>query len=160
MGFKQMGFKQEYFPPERLEPLRACCTRRVRFEEIDPLGIVWHGRYPSYFEDGRTAFGDRYGLSYKNFRENGVAAPVVQMHIDYRTPLRFDETITIEASLHWSEALKLNFSYRILKQDGALAASGYTVQLLTDFQGGLLLTPPEFIQEFRDKWQDGSLFHE
>ena len=25
----------------------------VRFNEADPLGIVWHGHYIRYFEDGR-----------------------------------------------------------------------------------------------------------
>ncbi|MFP3594736.1 acyl-CoA thioesterase, partial [Chryseobacterium sp. SIMBA_038] len=30
------------------------CTEevRVRFNETDPLGIVWHGHYIVYFEDG------------------------------------------------------------------------------------------------------------
>lgn len=29
---------------------------RIRFNETDPLGIVWHGNYIVYFEDGREAF--------------------------------------------------------------------------------------------------------
>ncbi len=29
----------------------------VRFNEADPLGIVWHGHYIRYFEDGREDFG-------------------------------------------------------------------------------------------------------
>ena len=26
---------------------------KIRFSEIDPLGIVWHGHYVKYMEDGR-----------------------------------------------------------------------------------------------------------
>jgi len=37
---------------------------RVRFVETDPLGIVWHGNYIQYFEDGREAFGRHHGISY------------------------------------------------------------------------------------------------
>ena len=37
---------------------------RVRFNETDPLGIVWHGYYITYFEDGREAFGRQHGISY------------------------------------------------------------------------------------------------
>ena len=37
---------------------------RVRFNETDPLGIVWHGYYITYFEDGREAFGRLHGISY------------------------------------------------------------------------------------------------
>lgn len=29
---------------------------RVRFNETDPLGIVWHGNYITYFEDGEKPF--------------------------------------------------------------------------------------------------------
>ena len=48
-------------------PLRAITKRRVRFEEVDPLGIVWHGRYPSYFEDARVELGRKYGIDYMDF---------------------------------------------------------------------------------------------
>ncbi len=30
-------------------PLVRSVVRSVRFEETDPMGLVWHGRYPSYF---------------------------------------------------------------------------------------------------------------
>jgi len=52
-----------YFPstPDAPPPLVAQVNRKVRFEEVDTLGIVWHGRYPSYIEDGRTAFGEKFG---------------------------------------------------------------------------------------------------
>ncbi|MCH5716298.1 acyl-CoA thioesterase [Niabella hibiscisoli] len=39
----------------------------IRFNEADPLGIVWHGHYVRYFEDGREAFGEQYGIGYMHF---------------------------------------------------------------------------------------------
>jgi len=148
----------QYFEPEAgaPEPLRACCERRVRFEEVDPLRIAWHGRYVSYFEDGRVAFGHKYGLSYAEFMERKVAAPIVQLHLDYLTPLEFDELFTIEASLHWSEAMRLNFSFAIRKEDSKLAATGYSVQMLTDLRGNVLFFPPEWVLGFREKWRSGT----
>ncbi len=153
MGFPRFYFKEEEGPT----PLVATCPRRVRFEEVDALGMVWHGRYPSYFEDGRIVFGDSFGLQYLGFREHNIMAPIVQMHFDYQAPLRFDETITITTTLHWSEALRLNFSYEITGPDGALAASGYTVQLFTDAQGVMLLVAPPWIADFRKRWQQGEM---
>lgn len=152
-----MGFPKHYFSNnlEDPSPLFAETIRRVRFEEIDALGMVWHGRYPSYFEDGRIAFGDRYGLTYLAFRENKVIAPIVQMHFDFKSPLRFDEIIHIETTLHWCEAIRLDFSYQIRDSQGKLAASGYTVQLLTDPDGNVLFIPPQWIVEFRKKWLNG-----
>jgi len=151
-----MTFNRNYFPRRQgdPEPLVATATRRVRFEEVDSLGMVWHGRYPSFFEDGRCAFGDTYGLTYFTYVENKVMAPVVQMHLDYKQPLRFDEAISIETALHWAETARLNFSYTIYKADGQLAAAGYTVQLLTDLEGTLQLMSPDWLLEFRNKWRN------
>lgn len=150
-----MGFAKEYFAQEDSAPapLIAVSERRVRFEEVDVLGMVWHGRFPSYLEDGRIAFGDKYGLNYHSFQENNTVAPVVQMHLDYKVPIRFDEILRIKTLLHWTQAARLNFSYMIYNGHGDLAASGYTVQLFTDQEGTILLYAPEWIQDFQSKWQ-------
>ena len=146
-----------YFPENTgmPNPLVVTVERRVRFEEIDLLGMVWHGRYASYFEDGRIAFGDRYGLTYQTFISHQTMAPVVQMHFDYKSPLRFDETFRITTRLHWSEAARLNFSYVLEKNDTTMVATGYTVQLLTEPDGTVLLLVPGWMRDFREKWLSG-----
>lgn len=151
-----MRSRNNYFSPTADSPksLVATTTRRVRFEEVDALRMVWHGRYPSYFEDGRIAFGDRFGLSYQSFIENETAAPIVQMHFDYHAPLRFDEQFSITTTLHWCDALRLNFSYLLSNQSDKTVAEGYTVQLLTEPSGNLLFFPPPWLAAFRQKWKD------
>jgi len=129
----------------------------VRFEEVDALGIVWHGRYPSYLEDGRSAFGDRYGLAYLDMAANRYLGPIVSMHLDYHSPLQFGEEMRIEATAHWSEPVKLLFSYRILGPGGRLACTGHTVQLLLDMERRLLLAYPEHLEAFRQRWRRGEL---
>ena len=136
-------------------PLSTIIKRRVRFEEVDSIGMVWHGRYPSYFEDGRIAFGDIFGLAYSTFVKHRVMAPIAQMHFDFKAPLRFDETVSIETKLHWNESMRLDFSYIIRNCKNTIAATGYTVQLLTEPNGTVLFAPPDWIIEFRKKWQTG-----
>jgi acyl-CoA thioester hydrolase len=138
-------------------PLRAVVERRVRFEEVDPLGIVWHGRYPGYFEDARVAFGDRFGIGYLDFYREGILAPIKKLHVDYQRPLRFDEVFTIEGVLHWSEAARLNFEFILRNAAGEVTTSGYTVQMLMDTEHTLLLVPPPFYQTFCDRWSRGEL---
>jgi acyl-CoA thioester hydrolase len=151
--------RQSYFEPEpgAPPPLRARTTRRVRFEELDPLRIVWHGRYVSYFEDGRVAFGREYGLSYEEFMQHRLAAPIVSLHIDYLTPLAFDDLITIEATLHWSTAMRLNFEFAVFTSSGEKAASGYSVQVLTDLKGNIFFVAPDWVEDFRHQWEQGLL---
>lgn len=138
-------------------PLRVTVERRVRFEEVDPLGIVWHGRYPGYFEDARVAFGDRFGIGYMDFYRQGILAPIKKLHVDYRRPLRFGDPFTIEGLLHWSEAARLNFEFILRNAAGEVTTSGYTVQMLMDAEHNVLLVPPPFYQAFCERWARGDL---
>ena len=151
--------RRAYFTPETGSPppLSAETRRKVRFEEVDPLGIVWHGRYPSYFEDGRVAFGDKFDLSYIRMRKENFYAPIVKMHLDYHHPLKYHEEMTIISTLHWSDAAKFNFEYEVLAESGQLAATGYTVQLLTNLDRETLMTRPEFVERFCERWRKGMI---
>ncbi|UCF94667.1 MAG: acyl-CoA thioesterase [Desulfobacterales bacterium] len=148
-----------YFPVRegQPKPLRVQVRTQVRFEEVDALGIVWHGRYPSYFEDARVALGERYGIGYMDFYAHGVVAPIKKMHLDYHSSLRFQEEITVAALLHWSEAARMNFEFTIRKSNGDLATTGYTVQMMLDRNQNILVVPPPFYVAFCERWKAGEL---
>lgn len=141
----------------QITPLRYTVTRKVRFEEVDALGIVWHGRYPSYFEDARAALGDRYGIGYLDFYTRGILAPIKKIHIDYHIPLHFTELFSIEAILHWNEAARLDHEFIITNSQGKVATTGYTVQMMMDSKGNILVVPPPFYRDFCEKWKGGTL---
>lgn len=149
--------RRPYFPAksDHPAPLRVRVDGRVRFEEVDILGIVWHGRYVSYLEDARTALGDRYGIGYKEFRANRVLAPIKKLHLDYRRPLRFGESFTVEALLHWADAARLNYEFILRDAQEQVTTTGFSVQLLMDPGGEVYMVPPPFYQEFRERWKAG-----
>ncbi len=151
--------RKPYFPlqEDAPDPLRCTVERIVRFEEVDVLGIVWHGRYPSYFEDGRVLLGEKYGLGYMDFYHQGVVAPIKQMHVDYRLPLKFGDPFTIEAILHWTDATRLNHEFILRNEAGEITTTGYSVQLLMDQQQNVLMLPPQFYADFRQHWVAGEL---
>ena len=67
----------------------------VRFSEVDSMQVVWHGEYVRYFEDGREAFGRQYsGLGYLDFYANGYTAPIVDLQLQYISPLTVNDIIT------------------------------------------------------------------
>jgi acyl-CoA thioester hydrolase len=131
--------------------------RRVRFEEVDALGIVWHGRYSSFFEDARAALGEKYRVGYMDFYKQGVTAPIKQLYVDYHRPLRFQETFTIEGILHWSEAARINTEFVLRDSQGQMTTTGYSVQVMLDFEENLLMVPPAFYADFRNRWEAGTL---
>ncbi len=127
----------------------------IRFNEADPLGIVWHGHYLRYFEDGREAFGKKYGISYMDFYHRGFAVPVVSVHCDYKKPLRFGGSIIVEASHVNTAAAKLLFEYKIFDaKDKSLVATGSSVQVFVDIKTfELHLTNPAFFETWKQKWK-------
>jgi len=151
--------RKSYFPIVKDAPasLSLTVTRRVRFEEVDSMAIVWHGCYPSYFEEGRVALGRRYGISYSDFIREHIPVPVRQMQIDYHRPLRFDEEFEIRTTLHWSDAARINFEYEIGTARGQLVCTGCTVQLMLDRNFDVLLSPPPFFTAFLERWKQGEL---
>ncbi len=138
-------------------PLHYTVERQVRFEEVDPLGIVWHGRYPSYFEDARGVLGQNYGINYLDFHRNGVVAPIKKMHIDYHQPLTYPDIFSIEGILHWSDAARLNYEYIIRNAKGEIMTTGYTVQMMLDLDKNLYMVLPPFYNEFCKRWKAGEL---
>lgn len=126
----------------------------IRFNEADPLGIVWHGHYIRYFEDGREAFGKRYGITYLDFYRNDLVVPVVSVQCDFKKPLRYGHTVIVESTYHESLAAKIKFTYRILQSETLeLVATGHSVQVFVDaktFQ--LHLVIPDFFEEWKKKW--------
>lgn len=140
-------------------PIVAEIHRRVRFSETDPMAIMWHGRYPLLFEEASEKLGRLCGLSYQEFYEEGLRAPIVELHIDYFQPLFLDEEFTVRAALLWHEGARLNTEFQIIKQDGVLATTGYTVQLFTDHQTGspFAISPP-LLERCRSRWRAGE-FH-
>ena len=143
--------------PADPQPLKHAIKRKVRFDELDPLNIVWHGNYASYFEEGRIAMGDKYGFGYTDFADNKVMIPLKKFHIDYITPLEFQKTYEIETLLYWSEAAKLEFEYRIYDDAGKLVTMGYSVHLMIDFNKNILVARPVFYEKICRKWKEGSL---
>ena len=148
-----------YFPVQEgaPSPLRVTVERQVRFEEVDPLNIVWHGRYPSYFEDARVAFGEKFGIGYMDCFAQGILTPIKKMHVDYFRPLRFQERFSIEGILHWSAAARLNFEFIIRNQALEVATTGYTVQMLLDTDMNIMLIPPPFMSDFLERWEKGMI---
>jgi acyl-CoA thioester hydrolase len=153
--------KKIYFEriPGAPEPIVAEVKRRVHFNETDAMAIVWHGRYPLYFEEASEVLGRKCGLSYPEYFDAGLRAPVIELHIDYFKPLFLDEEFTVRASLIWNEGSRLNTEYQLIKQDASIASSAYMVQLFTDEKTGApFMVSPELLDRVRGKWATGE-FH-
>ena len=125
----------------------------VRFNEADPLGIVWHGHYIRYFEDGREAFGVMHGLGYFDVYKQGFVIPVVSVHCDFKRPLRYGDRVIVETKYIPCEAAKMKFNYQLFNAaSGELVATGSSVQVFLDREDSLLqLVNPPFFENWKEQ---------
>lgn len=134
------------------EYLTNTIEQDIRFSDVDSLGIVWHGHYVQYFEDGREAFGKQYNLRYLDFYNQGYVVPIVNIRCDYKQVLRYGDRIVIETTYTPCEPAKINFSYRLLNAvTGDLVVTGSTTQVFLSKDGFTLqLTNPDFFRDWKE----------
>jgi acyl-CoA thioester hydrolase len=117
---------------------------RVRFNEVDLWGMVWHGHYIAWFEAGRMALLGKFQLLPQDFTRMGYIAPVVDLKCSFKEPARLDEEIRIRTTLLKPTKAALTFSFQILrKKDEKLLVSGEETQVLLTLDGRMLYILPE-----------------
>lgn len=140
----------------KTSPQQAALTDRttikVRFSEIDSMQIVWHGEYVRYFEDGREAFGKRYGLDYMSIYREGYLVPIVDLRLPVNRRCHREEAIVETRYIH-SDAAKILFEYTIYRaSDQNIVATGTTTQVFLNTNRELELVNPAFYIEWKKKW--------
>lgn len=87
---------------------------RVRFTEVDRQSIVQNGAYLTYFSVALNEYFRH--LPFDRDGENeGAGFHVVNAHIEYRAPLRFDELFDIGARISRIGRSSFTFVYEIFR---------------------------------------------
>ncbi|MBE6411693.1 MAG: acyl-CoA thioesterase [Opitutales bacterium] len=113
---------------------------RVRFAETDAMGIVYHANYLPWCEVARLALINSIGLSYKTMNENGYHLPVVESHLNYKFPAKYDDIVEITARITERPSVKIKIEYEMYA-NGKLLVTGHTIHVFVNLQG-MPVKPP------------------
>jgi acyl-CoA thioester hydrolase len=103
---------------------------RVRYQETDQMGVVYHANYLVWFEVGRTSLIRDLGYSYNQLEAKGVLLPVIDVGAQFRRSAKYDDVIIVETSLKDIGPSKVVFQYHIRRKlDQQLLATGHTKHL-------------------------------
>lgn len=97
---------------------------RVRFAETDAMGIVHHSRYVPYLEEARVAYLRHIGHPYTELRSEGVEMAVLECHLRYRSPLRFDDEVDVHLRLATTTRTTFQMDYLLTVNDRVCATAG------------------------------------
>jgi acyl-CoA thioester hydrolase len=118
---------------------------RVRYGETDQMGVVYHGSYVPYFEIGRVEWLRNKGVSYKDMEQNGIALPIVSMHLNYKKPAKYDDLLTIHTKLKSYSGVKIEFDCEIRNENEELLTTAHFILVFVDVNSGKPISPPQYI---------------
>lgn len=125
-------------------------TVRVRYGETDQMGVVYHGNYSHYFEVARTEWLRSLGITYKDMELSGIMLPVISLSIDFISPAKYDDILTIEVNLVKKPMVKIEFDYLISNQNHQKIAKGNTVLAFMNSETNRPTKCPDYILDKLD----------
>jgi len=103
---------------------------RVRYQETDPMGLLHHANYFTYFEIGRTELLRAAGGSYRRMEEEGCFVVVVRAQCSYHRPARYDDLLTIRTRVTSVKMAKLEHEYEVFRDGELLAVARLTLAVV------------------------------
>ncbi len=104
---------------------------RVRYEETDQMGVVYHANYLRYFDVARTEALRAGGASYAGLERQGIYLVVTDARCHYHGAAHFDDLLTVRATLTERRKVRLRFEYEILRGQTRIV-TGHTVLACLD----------------------------
>ncbi len=104
---------------------------RVRFAETDAQGIVHNSNYLVWFEIARVGYLELFAGGYQRLREVGVEALVLESHVRYLQPAKFDDRLVVRARCVDVRGARFRYEYAI-ERDGVVIADGWTAHATVD----------------------------
>jgi acyl-CoA thioester hydrolase len=98
---------------------------RVRFAETDAQGVAHHANYLVWFEAARVDFLERFAGGYQRLRDEGIESLLVEAHVSYREPARFDDRLLVHSRVLDVRGARFRFEYAV-ERDGVVIADGWT----------------------------------
>lgn len=137
----------------KARPMIHVTEVRARYAETDVGGVVYHSNYLYWFEIGRTELMRDSGYRYADFeRERGLLLTVAETHLEYKSPVRYDDAVRVESWL--DEVRRVGFTVRhrlYLKETGVLVCRGF-IRLACVDRGGKVRPIPVEVMAAMEKW--------
>lgn len=128
---------------------------QAQYYETDQMGIIHHSNYIRWMESARIWYMNQLGVDYRVMEELGIISPVLEVSCQYRSMVRFGDTVLIEPVIEKYNGITLELSYRVTdKESGELRMSGNSKHCFLDSNGKIISLKksyPEYDKAFRSK---------
>ncbi|NQV49430.1 MAG: acyl-CoA thioesterase [Candidatus Marinimicrobia bacterium] len=127
---------------------------KVRYKDIDQMGVMYYSRYYEYFEAARTDMMRALGLTYKELEHEGIMMPVVHSESDYFHGPGFDDHLTCITEVREFPKSKMEIHYTLVPDDDRkmILNRGKTVHAFVKKDGKPTRVPASLKHILENNW--------
>ena len=91
-------------------------------QHTDHAGVMWHGSYLNFLEEGRVDALNKVGISYSELSKNGFEIPVISCQIKYKISFTLGERAVLMSQFKLENKIRLICKTEFLKSNGDIGA--------------------------------------
>ena len=97
-------------------------TKTVLPQHTDHAGVMWHGSYLDFLEEGRIDALDKVGCSYSELSKSGFEIPVISLELKYKTSFIHGDKVLLNSQFRLENKIRLTCKTLFLKSNGEIGA--------------------------------------
>ena len=91
-------------------------------QHTDHAGLMWHGSYFNFLEEGRIEALNKVGITYSKLSKKGYEIPVISAKIKYKISFTHGERVLLISQFNLVNKIRLNCKTSFLKANGDIGA--------------------------------------
>jgi acyl-CoA thioester hydrolase len=100
---------------------------KIYYHHTDAGGVVYYAKYLEFLEEARTEFFAQKGFLIKELIRQNILFVVGRQEIDYKAPVFYGDTLSIDTQVTDASRVKIEFAYKIKNQNNQIIATAKTV---------------------------------
>ena len=117
-------------------------------QHSDHAGVMWHGTYFNWLEEGRIDALSKAGINYVNLTKKGFELPLIDTSIKYISPLFLGDKITIETIFKISKSPKIKIHSKFLnKSNKVLTIAEVNMVLINKNSFSIIRERPDYVSK-------------
>ena len=123
-------------------------NKTVLPQHSDHAGVMWHGTYFNWLEEGRINALSKAGINYFDLTKKGFELPLISASIKYILPLCLGDNITIESIFNIGKSPKIKiYSKFINESKKIMTIAEVNLVLVEKNKFSIIRTRPDFISK-------------
>ena len=124
-------------------------TKTVLPQHTDHAGVMWHGSYFNFLEEGRIDALNKVGITYSKLSKKGYEIPLISARMEYKISFKHGEKILLKSQFNLINKIRLNCKTLFLKVNGDIGAKALIELVLVRKENDSIRLVREFPSEIK-----------